>query len=149
VLSSGWSDEYTDTADALRMCAERVEGGERNTWTNKINLNYICNCFRSRSSSVNIVTTLRAGRQLFDSRQGVEFCFHNRVQIGSGAKPASHRTGAGDTFPRTKRPERESDHSPPSSAEVRNAWSYSSTPYIFKTWCFSSTVKGKVVPEIN
>jgi hypothetical protein len=26
-----------------------------------------------------------------------------------------------------KRPERESDHSPPSSAEVNNAWSYTST----------------------
>jgi hypothetical protein len=27
-----------------------------------------------------------------------------------------------------KRPEREADHSPPSSAEVKNAWSYTSTP---------------------
>jgi hypothetical protein len=29
-----------------------------------------------------------------------------------------------------KRPEREADHSPPSSAEVKNAWSYISTPPI-------------------
>jgi hypothetical protein len=35
-----------------------------------------------------------------------------------------------------KRPEREADHSPPSSAEVENAWSYTSTPqYVFKAWC--------------
>jgi hypothetical protein len=27
-----------------------------------------------------------------------------------------------------KQPEREADHSPPSSAEVKNAWSYISTP---------------------
>jgi hypothetical protein len=27
-----------------------------------------------------------------------------------------------------KRPGREADHSPPSSAEVKNAWSYTSTP---------------------
>jgi hypothetical protein len=27
-----------------------------------------------------------------------------------------------------KRPEREADHSPPSSAEVKNAWIYTSTP---------------------
>jgi hypothetical protein len=27
-----------------------------------------------------------------------------------------------------KRPDREADHSPPSSAEVKNAWSYASTP---------------------
>jgi hypothetical protein len=31
---------------------------------------------------------------------------------------------------------READHSPPSSAEARNEWSYTSTPsYIFMTWC--------------
>jgi hypothetical protein len=29
-----------------------------------------------------------------------------------------------------KRPEREADHSPPSSAEVKNAWSYTSTTKI-------------------
>jgi len=28
------------------------------------------------------------------------------------------------------------DHSPPSSAEVKKAWSYTSTtPYIFMVWC--------------
>jgi hypothetical protein len=36
-----------------------------------------------------------------------------------------------------KRPGREADHSPPSGAEVKNAWSYTSTPqYVFMTWCF-------------
>jgi len=35
-----------------------------------------------------------------------------------------------------KRPGREVDHSPPSSAEVKNEWSYTSTPqYAFMTWC--------------
>jgi len=29
-----------------------------------------------------------------------------------------------------KRPGREADHSPPSSTEVKNAWSYTSTPPI-------------------
>jgi hypothetical protein len=29
-----------------------------------------------------------------------------------------------------KRPEREADHSPPSSETVKNAWSYTSTPII-------------------
>jgi hypothetical protein len=30
----------------------------------------------------------------------------------------------------------EADHSPPPSAEVKNAWSYTSTPqYIFMAWC--------------
>jgi hypothetical protein len=35
-----------------------------------------------------------------------------------------------------KRPGREADHSPPSSAEVNNARSYTSTPqYVFMAWC--------------
>jgi hypothetical protein len=32
--------------------------------------------------------------------------------------------------PGVKRPAREADHSPPSSAEVKNAWSYTFTPSI-------------------
>jgi hypothetical protein len=36
---------------------------------------------------------------------------------------------------RVKWPGREADRSPPSSAEVKNAWSYTSTPpYVLKVW---------------
>jgi len=31
---------------------------------------------------------------------------------------------------RVKRPGRESDHSPPLSAEIKNEWSYTSTPLL-------------------
>jgi hypothetical protein len=35
-----------------------------------------------------------------------------------------------------KRLGRKADHSPSSSAEVKNAWSYTSTPhYVFMGWC--------------
>jgi hypothetical protein len=35
-----------------------------------------------------------------------------------------------------KRPGREADHSPSSSAEVKNAWSYTCTPqYVSMAWC--------------
>jgi hypothetical protein len=35
-----------------------------------------------------------------------------------------------------RRPVREADHPTPSSAEVKNAWSYNSTPqYAFMAWC--------------
>jgi len=35
-----------------------------------------------------------------------------------------------------KRPGRKADHSPPCSAEVKNAWVYTSTPlYTFTAWC--------------
>jgi hypothetical protein len=34
-----------------------------------------------------------------------------------------------------KRPGRETDHSPPSSADIQNAWNYASTPqYAFVAW---------------
>jgi hypothetical protein len=51
------------------------------------------------------------------------FSLHHRVQTGSGAQPYSYTMGT-----RVKWPGREADHSPPSSAEVKNAWSYTSTP---------------------
>jgi hypothetical protein len=42
----------------------------------------------------------------------------------------------GFLFLGVKRPGREADHSPPSSAEVRSAWSYTSTPqYVLMAWC--------------
>jgi hypothetical protein len=45
------------------------------------------------------------------------FSLHHRVQTGSGVHPASCR------FPRgVKQPGREGDHSPSSSAEVKNVW---------------------------
>jgi hypothetical protein len=35
-----------------------------------------------------------------------------------------------------KWPGREADHSPPTSVDVKNAWSYTSTPqYVFMAWC--------------
>jgi hypothetical protein len=40
-----------------------------------------------------------------------------------------------------KRPGREADHSPPSTAEVKTAWSYTATPqYALMTWCLVSMV---------
>jgi hypothetical protein len=72
----------------------------------------------------------------FNSQQGLGIFFFTTVS----------RTALGPTQPPiqwvlevlslgVKRPEREADHSPPSSAEVNNAWSYTSTPpYVFMAW---------------
>jgi hypothetical protein len=38
--------------------------------------------------------------------------------------PYHVKSGFGSSLLGVKRPERETDHSPPSSAEVKNAWSY-------------------------
>jgi hypothetical protein len=58
------------------------------------------------------------------------FSLGHSFQTGSGAHPASYPTDTGRSFPGVKRPGREADHSLPSSAEVKNAWSYTSTPPI-------------------
>jgi hypothetical protein len=42
------------------------------------------------------------------------------IQTGSGAHPASYPMSTGGPFPGSKaRPERDADHSPPSSAKVK------------------------------
>jgi hypothetical protein len=48
-----------------------------------------------------------------------------------------------------KRPGREADDSLPSSAEVKNAWSYTFTPqYVFMAWC-SVKVQGHIYLYLN
>jgi len=59
-----------------------------------------------------------------------------RVQTGSRAHPVSYSMGTGASFPGIKRPGRKADHSPASTAEVKNTWSYISTAlYVFMVWC--------------
>jgi hypothetical protein len=49
-------------------------------------------------------------------------------QTGSGAHPASYTVGTGGSFPGGKqRPERDADHSLPSSAEIKKERSYTSS----------------------
>jgi hypothetical protein len=71
----------------------------------------------------------RGSRVRFPAGDG-NFSLHHRcVQNGSGAHPASYPMGTRGLFPLgIKRPGREADHSTPSSVEVKNAWSYTSTP---------------------
>jgi hypothetical protein len=47
---------------------------------------------------------------------------------GTGDHPASCSLCAGVFPPRVQRPELEANHTPTSSEEVKNQWSYSSTP---------------------
>jgi len=54
----------------------------------------------------------------------------------SGVHPASYPIGTRALFLWVKWPGCVADHSPPSSAEVKKAWSYNSTPqYAFMAWC--------------
>jgi hypothetical protein len=61
--------------------------------------------------------------------------FHRYVQTGSGAHQVSYPIGIGTLTPGVKREGREADHLPPSSATVKNAWSYASLQYVFMAWC--------------
>jgi hypothetical protein len=94
---------------------------------------------KSRDSSVGIALGYRLDDLGYRVRFPVgagNFSLHHRVQNGSGDHPASYPVGTRGSFPGGKRPGREADHSPPSSAEVKNAWSYTSTPqYVFMAWC--------------
>ena len=75
-----------------------------------------------------IVTRLRAGQSGVRSPAGGDnFSVLQTDQTGSGAHPASCSMSSG-SHSEVKRPRRGADHLCPSTAEVRNEWSYASTP---------------------
>jgi hypothetical protein len=72
-----------------------------------------------------------AGRSGFDSRQGLGiflFAVMARLALEPTQSPIQWVPGA--VYVGVKRPGREADHTLPSSAEVKNAWSYTSTPSV-------------------
>jgi hypothetical protein len=88
------------------------------------------NYFRRRDSSVGIATDYGLDDRMSGVRipaMAENFSVHHHVQNGSGIHPPSYPMGIGSSFPGVKRPGREADHSPPTSVEVKNAWSYIST----------------------
>jgi hypothetical protein len=96
----------------------------------------------TRSNSVSIATRLVVGRAGFSSRPGgvtkMFFSSASRPALGI-TQPPSHWV-PGVLTPRVKRSGHEADHSSASSAEVKNAWGYTSTnPYVFIGWCLVFT----------
>jgi hypothetical protein len=73
----------------------------------------------------------------FESRQGLGiFLFTTVSRPAQRSIQLTIQWVPGALSLRVKRPEREADHSPQSSAEVKNTWSYISTPpYVFMAWC--------------
>jgi hypothetical protein len=77
---------------------------------------------------------LRAERSGFGTRflaGARNFSLFYRIQTGFATHPVSYAMGSGVSFPEVKRPVHEADHSPPSSAEIKNEWRYTSTPIRF------------------
>jgi hypothetical protein len=64
----------------------------------------------------------------FESQYDEKFSIFHVVQTGSGGPPSLYSMYTGDSFPTVKRPECEADDSPPSSAEFKKMWIYTSTP---------------------
>jgi hypothetical protein len=87
-----------------------------------IDLKLVNRALKSRDNSVGIALGYRldgrGSRDRFPARAG-NFSLHYYVQNGSGDHPAPYPLGTRGSFPGGKRPERETDHSPPSSAEVK------------------------------
>jgi hypothetical protein len=64
------------------------------------------------------------------------FSLHHRVVPALGPTQYPIQWAPGTHFLVIMRAWREADHSPPPSAEIKNAWSYTSTPqYAFMAWC--------------
>jgi hypothetical protein len=107
----------------------RYKGQENNF---KMHITDIGYEVRSRDSSV--VYRWAMGWMIGCSCPGrawkVQFSLHHRVQTGSGVHPVSYPMSIKGSFPWGKVAGREADHSLPSSAEVKNAWSYAFTPPI-------------------
>jgi hypothetical protein len=84
-----------------------------------------------------LVTGWTMGWSRFDSRRGLGiflFDIMSRPALGPTQSPIQRVPEALSLG--IKRPEREADHSLPSSAEVKNAWIYTSIPrYVFMAWC--------------
>jgi len=57
---------------------------------------------------------------------GERFLFPKTLQIGCEAPQASYSVGTLGCFPGVRRREHEVNHSPPSIAEVKNEWRYTS-----------------------
>jgi hypothetical protein len=103
-------------------------------WHHSYFLSYMCNGswlvpFGSRGSAVSVATSYGLdgrGVGVPSPGKGQDYSFHS-VQTGSGGHPASYQMGIGALSPGAKRPEREADHLPRTSAEVENTWIYTST----------------------
>jgi hypothetical protein len=90
---------------------------------------------RSRDSSVGIAIAYGLDEQGGAGVRvpvGSKFSLLHIVQTGSGVYPNSYNMSTRGYFPGVKRQGCDADHSPPTSAEFKKMWIYTSTPpYVF------------------
>jgi hypothetical protein len=89
------------------------------------------------SHAAGVAQSIQRLRYRLDNRgsipgRGRDSFLCHRVQADSGSHLASYSMGTVGLFPWGS----EADHSPPSSAKVKNTWSYTSTPpHVLMAWC--------------
>jgi hypothetical protein len=66
-------------------------------------------------------------RLVFESWYSQEFSLVHIFQTWSGVHPTTYPMGTGAHSPRVKQEGHEADHSPPTTAEVKKTWIYTST----------------------
>jgi hypothetical protein len=127
-VKNGW--RCTSTPPHVCVAWSLLKHRENSAFASSTLICFRCRLSESRDSSVGIALGYglddRGSRVRFPAEAG-NFSLHHRVQTGSGAHPASCPVGVRGSFPGVKRQGCETDLSPPSSAEVKNAWSYTST----------------------
>jgi hypothetical protein len=88
------------------------------------------------SNSLPLKTQACYPRELVTREQQWHNLVQNTEMFGPGTHPAPYPVGTGGSFLGVKQSGREANHSPPSSAEVKNECSYTSTPqYVVMAWC--------------
>jgi hypothetical protein len=115
----------------------RQEGNERghlsSHWLARFSFNGLHIVIKSRGKRSRYRDWLRAGRPRGrSSGGGKNFYFSMSSRPALGVQPTSYPMGTGALSPGVKRQGREADHSPPTSAEMKKMWIYTSTPtYVF------------------
>jgi hypothetical protein len=155
--TNGWTVTWSPSKQHLRntrdFCCSVTDGyaqvhstspllsrSEINKWHNCAVLesfiwhkhNQCNNYFRITYQAAQLVQWLDAWmieEQWFDLWQGQGIIsLLQSVQTSSGTHPASDSMCTWVSLPRSKVAVGEADHTPPSSAEIKNEWSYTSTP---------------------
>jgi hypothetical protein len=122
--------KFIDRAGLKEDQAGWSSGGLRETEINKVH-GFLLRHLLLRDSLVNIAVGVRVP-------VGVRFSYSSRGLYRFWSPPSLQYVQGG-SFHGVKQHRHESGHLPPTNAEVKNTWIYTSTPsYAFMEWCLIS-----------